>query len=75
MRCRLRDQVGCYKPNEFAGRYDLGFLPESRKMPQIARHQIVGSGRIGTFQEPIVVGIALPLEDAGKVHVVAAAQP
>ena len=27
-------------------------------MPGIARHQIVGAGGIGTFQEPIVIGIA-----------------
>jgi len=27
-------------------------------MPQIARDQVVGAGRIGTFQEPIVIGIA-----------------
>ncbi len=30
----------------------------SRKMPQIARNQVIGAGRIGTFQEPIVIGIA-----------------
>src|SRR5215469_1405386 len=50
--------MGCYKPNEFARRNDLGSLPESRKMPQIARYQIIGTCRISKFQEPIVVGIA-----------------
>lgn len=41
--------MGCCEPNEFARRYDLGFLPESRKLTQIARHEIVGTGHIGTF--------------------------
>ena len=56
-RC-LSDQVRRHKPDKLTRRYDLGFLPESRKMPQIARDQVVGAGRIGTFQEPIVIGIA-----------------
>jgi hypothetical protein len=59
-------KVGRYTPNEFAGRYDLGFLPESRKMPQIARHQVVGTGCIGTFQEPVVVGIACDFKTARR---------
>jgi len=47
-----------HKPDKLTRRYCLGFLPESQKMPQIACDQIVGSGRIGAFQEPIVIGIA-----------------
>jgi hypothetical protein len=47
-----------HKPDKLTRRYYLGFLPESRKMPQIARNEVVGTRRIGTFQEPIVIGIA-----------------
>lgn len=43
--------------NEFSGCYDFGFLPESRKVPRIAGHQIVCSGSIGTFQEYVVIGV------------------
>jgi len=54
----LRNQVRRHKADKFTRRYDLGFLPESRKMPKIARDQVIGAGRIGTFQEPIVIWIA-----------------
>ena len=37
------------KTNEFSAGYDLGFLPESKKMPQIARDQVVSAGRIGAL--------------------------
>jgi len=30
-------------------------------MPQISRDQEIGAGSIGTFQEPIVIGIASDL--------------
>ena len=53
--------MGCGKTNEFSCGYDFGFLPESRKMPQISRDQEIGAGSIGTFQEPIVIGIASDL--------------
>jgi hypothetical protein len=46
------------KSDKFARRYDLGFLPESWKVPLIARDQVVGAGSVGAFQEDIVVGIA-----------------
>jgi hypothetical protein len=47
-----------HEPDKFARRYDLGFLPEPREMPQIARDKVVGAGSIGTSPEPIVIGIA-----------------
>jgi hypothetical protein len=46
------------KSDKFPRRYDLGFLPESWKVPLIARDQVVGAGSVGAFQEDIVVGIA-----------------
>jgi hypothetical protein len=46
------------KSDKFASRYDLGFLPESWKVPLLARDQVVGAGSVGAFQEDIVVGIA-----------------
>lgn len=54
----------CGKTNEFSGSYDFGFLPESGTMLQIARDQIIGTGRIGTFQEHIVIGVACDLKPA-----------
>ena len=53
------------RANEFSGRYDLGFLPESREMHLIARDQIVRAGSIGTFKEHIVVGVACDIQAAG----------
>src|ERR1700687_1719862 len=53
------------KTNEFSGRYDLGFLPESREMLLIARDQIVRAGSIGTFKEHVVVGVACDIQAAG----------
>ena len=53
------------KANEFSGRYDLGFLPESREMLLIARNQIVRAGSIGTFKEHVVVGVACDMQAAG----------
>lgn len=50
---------------------DLGFLPESRKMPQIARDQVVRSGSISAFQEHIVVGVAGHFKAARRRHGVA----
>jgi hypothetical protein len=39
---------------------------ESRKMPQIAGHQIVGGGRVGAFQETVVVGIGRHFKTPGR---------
>src|SRR6516162_9750432 len=60
--------MGCGKTNEFSCGYDFGFLPESRKMPQISRDQEIGAGSIGTFQEPIVIGVASDLNPACRSH-------
>jgi hypothetical protein len=55
-----------HKHDKLTRRYDLGFLPESRKMPQIARNHVVGAGSIGAFQEPIVVAIARHFKTPGR---------
>jgi hypothetical protein len=54
------------KADEFSGRYDLGFLPESREMLLIARYQIVRTGSIGAFQKHIVVEVAWDIQAAGR---------
>jgi len=54
------------KSNEFSGRYDLGFLPESREMPLIACDQIVRTGSIGALKEHVVVGVACDIQAAGR---------
>src|SRR6266478_1844496 len=54
------------KANEFSGRYDLGFLPESREMPLIACDQIVRTGSIGALKEHVVVGVACDIQAAGR---------
>ena len=56
----------CHKPDKLARGYDLGFLPESRKMPKIAGDQVIRAGNIGTFQEPITIGVACHFEAAGR---------
>lgn len=60
--------MGSLKPDELPRRYDLGFLPESRKMSQIARHQIVGARGIGTLQEPNVIGITCYCKTPGRYN-------
>src|SRR5690349_1354472 len=54
------------KANEFSGRYDLGFLPESREMLLIARDQIVCAGSIGTLKEHVVLGVACDIQAEGR---------
>jgi len=66
LRRSLCNQVRRHKPDKLTRRYDLVFLPESRKMPQVARDEVIGAGRIGTFQEPIVIGIARHFKTPGR---------
>lgn len=54
---RSRDEVWRDDADELAGHYHLAFLPESRKMPRISRHQVVGAGGIGAFQKLVVVRV------------------
>ena len=44
--------------NEIAGGDDFGLLPELWEMALVARHEIIGAGRIRAFQEDVVIGIA-----------------
>jgi hypothetical protein len=46
------------KANKFPCRYDLGFLPESRKMFLICGNEVVRPRRIGAFKEHIVIRVA-----------------
>jgi hypothetical protein len=46
-----------HKPDKLTRRYHLDFLPILRKMSKIASDQVIGACSIGTFQEPIVIGI------------------
>src|SRR5437870_4511254 len=49
-------------------RYDLCFLPESRKMFLIAGHQIVRARSVRAFQEHIVRGISCCFKLPGRNH-------
>src|ERR1700687_423638 len=48
--------MGCYDADEVAGWDHLGLLPELRKMPLVAVHQVVGTGSIGALQKLVVAG-------------------
>src|SRR5271157_3561533 len=56
------------KANKLSGRYDFGFLPESREMPLVAGHQIVSTGSIGTLQEYIVIGVTCHFKASRRGH-------
>jgi hypothetical protein len=45
-----------------AGCNHLGLLPELRKMPLVAGHQVVGTGSIGALQKLVVAGVLRDLE-------------
>jgi hypothetical protein len=49
--------------DEFAGRNDLGILPELGKMLCVARDQVVGPSSIRALHELVVVGIFRNLQD------------
>src|SRR6516225_1525520 len=67
--CRCsRDEVRCNDADEFAGCDHLGFLPESRKMPLVPGHQVVGAYGIGAFNELVIVGIARHLQCPRWLH-------
>jgi PAS domain S-box-containing protein len=57
-----RNEMGCYDADELAGRDHLGLLPELRKMPLVAGHQVVGTGSIGALQKLVVAGVLRGLE-------------
>src|ERR1700731_319458 len=54
--------MGCYDADELAGRDHLGLLPELRKMPLVASHQVVGTGSIRALQKLVVAGVLRDLE-------------
>ena len=58
----LRNEMWSHDADEFAGRDHLGLLPELRKMPLIAGHEIVGAGSIGALQKLVVAGVLRDLE-------------
>jgi hypothetical protein len=37
---------------------DFGLLPKPGEVPLIARHQVVGTGSVSTFQKNIVIWIS-----------------
>jgi hypothetical protein len=57
--------MGRGKVDELSRCYDFGFLPESREMSLITRHQVVRARRIGTLEEYVVVRIACNLQTSG----------
>jgi hypothetical protein len=56
------DQMRCYDADELARRNHRCLLPESREVPQVAGHLIVGARRVSTLQEYTVGGIERHLE-------------
>jgi hypothetical protein len=60
----LRYKVRGNDADEFAGRNDLGILPEPGKMLRVARDQVVGPGSIRALHELVVAGIVRNLQDA-----------
>ncbi len=51
--------------DEFSRCDHPGFLPELRKMPRTAGHQVIGAGGIGAFQEIVVVRVLRHPQRAG----------
>src|ERR1700676_281253 len=58
----------CNKINEFSGRYYFCFLPESRKMLLIPRHEVIRTSSVGTFQEHVVIGVARDFQETCRSH-------
>ena len=58
----------CGKTNKFPCRYDLGLLPESRKMLLITGNQVVSSRGIGAFEKHIVIRVSADFKTAGGLH-------
>src|SRR5260370_11154138 len=58
----------CNKTNEFSGRYYFCFLPESRKMLLITRHELLRTSSVSTFQEHVVIGVASDIQETCGSH-------
>src|SRR5260370_38090595 len=58
----------CNKTNEFSGRYYFCFLPESRKMLLITRHEVIRTSSVSTFQEHVVIGVARDFQETCRSH-------
>src|ERR1700732_2322329 len=58
----------CNKTNEFSGRYYFCFLPESRKMLLITRHEVIRASSVSTFQEHVVIGVARDFQETCRSH-------
>jgi len=50
-------QVRRNKIQELSGTNDLRALPETWKMPLIARNQVIGAGRVSAFDKNVIGGI------------------
>jgi hypothetical protein len=56
------------KAYKLSCRYDLGFLPESRKMLLITCNQVIGTRGIGAFDKYIVITVSAYFKAAGGRH-------
>lgn len=56
------------KTDKLPWRYELGFLPESRKMFLMAGHQVVHTCSVGAFQKSIITGISCCFKLPGREH-------
>jgi hypothetical protein len=62
-----------YKPDKPTRRYDLGFLPESWKMPEIASDQVIGAAKHRHILEHLVIGVAGNFKGTCRSHRIAVA--
>jgi len=62
------DKVRGDDAGEFAGRDDLGLLPELWKVPLVTGYEVIGAGRVGAFQELVVVGVLRNLERMSRAN-------
>ena len=62
------NEMGGYDTQEFAGGDDLGVLPELGEMALIARHQVVCTCAVRTFNENVVCRVGSDLSQTRGFH-------
>ena len=65
--------MGRSKADKLPRGYDLGFLPESWKMPEIASDQVIGAAEHRHILEHLVIGVAGNFKATCRSHRIAVA--
>jgi hypothetical protein len=60
------NEVRSYHTEKFTRTDDLGVLPELREMTLVARHQVVCTSSVSTFNEDVVGGVRGDLSQARR---------